>query len=127
MGRETARAGGVGGVKKLRSIAISATLVAALYAGLFMGVNGALNVGLFIVWSAFVLSLFCLSTTMQKSMAEKERPFPGWFSVSVDIAALAMLAWSGYMLSSAAWLAAMILVHGARSAGEKMIKEEGEA
>ena len=105
------------------SAVIDTLWLAALYYGLVHGVDGALNVGLFLAWLMFALSFGVFIPEAGEEIGEA----PVWAiarSVVFDIVAVALLAWHGWMITAAAVAWTTIIGFGAWSSSRK---EEAES
>lgn len=99
-------------MNRIFATTIEVIQVAGLYYGLAHGVEGALNIGLFLAWFAFALSFGALSSEVGKKIGE----IPTWAvakSLAFDCAAIALLAWHGWMLTAAAVTWAALITFGA--------------
>lgn len=96
-------------MKFIRYALLNGLMFGALYFGLVHNVEGALNLGLFMVWGCIVLAFlapFAIKAAIKLRKPE-EGPWdiasvPGWFDGLFDLTIVAMLAWHGY-----AWTAAL--------------------
>lgn len=98
--------------KALISTIVDVIWLACLWFGLFEGVDGALNVGLFISWLCFFSSLVLYN---KKSAREVMDAKPAWSiarSCAFDIAATLMLIWADWWITGIAVTWAAIMVSG---------------
>lgn len=105
-------------MKRLFSIVIDTVWVVCLYYGLVHGIEGALNVGLFLTWFMFIVSFGLFS----KEVAETAGEIPVWAiarSLIFDLAAIGMLAWHGWIITAAVATWACMIGFGAWASNRK--------
>ncbi len=88
-------------MKRIFSTTVDTIWIVALYYGLVHGVDGALNLGLFLTWFMFVVSFGSFIPDVNDKIGE----IPRWAiarSLIFDCAAIALLAWHGWMFTAAA-------------------------
>lgn len=91
--------------------------------GCIEGVQGAKNLLLFMVWFNFVVCWAILSDEVRKTIVEKGRTFPAWFTVTFDIAMTAALVWVGMWATGTAYALSALLQNGAYQKGETDAKK----
>jgi len=105
-------------MKRLVAIFIDTAWLAGLYFGLVHGIEGALNVGIFLTWFMFVVSF----GLFDKQVASETGNIPLWAisrSVAFDLAAIAMLVWHGWIITAIAATWACVIGFGAWSQQRK--------
>ncbi len=88
-------------MKHIFSAVMDTVWLVCLYFGLVHQVEGALNIGLFLVGVMFVFSFFLLSPDIEKAISKT----PAWAmarSVAFDLAALGLLLWHGWIWTAIA-------------------------
>jgi len=98
---------------KFLVVALDVIWLVCLWFGLFHGVNGALNIGLFMAWLMFVCSFFLIKEEVADDVMKKKRAWQIWRSTAFDVAGIAMLVWSGWWFTSVAVSWAAIVNAGA--------------
>lgn len=99
--------------KWVRAIAIDVVVLGLLYAGLFMGAEGAWNVFLVVFW--VVIPLSTLAFFSKEAMKGIEAR-PDWFlayHVATDLLMIAALAWMGHVWMAGLKAVSLILMEGA--------------
>lgn len=100
-------------MKTLYLILFNATMLCMLFLGLFMGIEGPRNIGLFMVWLVFMQSV--LVTCHVRSMCIKGTldpawPYvPRWSRAMLDICVICFLVWHGRWVSGAAYVAHVVM------------------
>ena len=101
-----------------------AILIPTLVAGLVYNVDGALNVGVFMIWFGAVLSPLLVNDTAARMYAEDPLRAPSAV-VAVTWAFIAgLLVWYGYMWTAVAGIVSAILVEASRKRGENLVGEK---
>lgn len=108
----------------VRYVVYAVMTIVCLWFGFVAGVNGALNVGLFLVWLQFVISLLNLSTEIRtKAIAQVARsrnplePIPLFFVLQLII--IGLLVWNG------AWITAIAALLRTLIGGTVLIEAHG--
>lgn len=91
---------------------VNAACAGLLYVGYFLGVEGAKNLFLFLVWLNLLTCLCMLNGDVQKSIREKGRSVPAWISVGYDVAMVAVMVWIGLWFTASAFTLAAFLHNG---------------
>jgi hypothetical protein len=94
--------------------------------GLMYGVEGALNLSLFIAWAISLLSLAFLSDEFQKKVFEEQpkSPVPAWIDTGFDLFIIGMFVWYGAIFTAIAYSIHLILVLGYRKNREEYFVEK---
>lgn len=95
-------------LRTLQALALHAATIVALYFGLVQGIDGAVNVGLFLVWAQFVIAMAGVSQ-YEKVKHLDVRHWPvQWLMWPFRLTTLALLVWYGHWLAGAACMLAII-------------------
>ena len=109
-------------MKVFKYFLINGAFAAALYFGLYVGIEGAQNIVLLISWAMIAMSPLAIFDPVIEAAAEKKyKPsIPEWVDVSLDVAIVIVLAWFGWM-----WTASFYFIHIFFMASFKMrVKEK---
>ncbi len=91
-----------------RSLLLLVVMLACFYAGLFGGVEGALNIAMFYVWAIALPYGFLVLVVVgnDRGMLAKVAKLPKWarWRGVLDLVGLGMLLWAGFIGTGAAWL-----------------------
>jgi hypothetical protein len=93
-------------LKHLKYLVLNSILALSLWFGLVEGIQGALNLGLFMSWLVFVLSLTLLSDDVVERGAKEGLWVPIWFDTLFDSFIVGLLAWH-----SCFWTAGVYFIH----------------
>lgn len=89
--------------------------MACLYLGTVKGVEGAANVALLYVWFSSVCALFVFSDDVVRSYQKRgPPPAPAWVDVPIDIVAIMLMAWHGWVWSATAYTLHVLLAQRLR-------------
>lgn len=93
-----------------------AGLLILLVAGLCYEVEGALRLGLFLIWASFFISWFCCNDKMLKaaSLPLKFSKISDQAILAYDLTVLGLLGWFGHFFAATAWTVQIIILWGAR-------------
>lgn len=80
-----------------------------LWVGIVDGIDGARNLGLFLVWAISILSITMLIPAVQEEISKKGRSIPRPINIMFDFAIACFLAWHGYIVTSIAYAIHIIL------------------
>jgi hypothetical protein len=108
-------------MRMIRWFLLNGAMLAALLLGFVGGVDGAKNVGLFIVWLCLPLSLVMQFKEVQIAMAKTGPPVPRWLEVLFDCAVIALLIWFGAWASGVAYTIHAALISAAYQESLKYI------
>lgn len=113
-------------MKALLWTLVNGAMIAALWFGLVEGIDGALNVGLVMVWFAIVTSLFMLSSEVTGKLIREHggRSVPDWLNWVSDIAVILILAWHGWLWTAGFFLFAAFIQQGALTQAKERIAKE---
>lgn len=101
-------------MNSIKSLAINCLIIALLWIGLVEGVDGARNLGLFVVWVSIVLSFFVLVfDDVRNELVKKGASVPRSISVPTDFFIIGILAWTGYAVTAAFFFFAWAIVYSA--------------
>ena len=85
--------------------------LACLWLGTVGKIDGAANVALLWVWIGFVSGFVALSDDAVRAyQAKGPPPAPDWIDVPLDVAAIVLMAWHGWMWSAAAYTVHVLLL-----------------
>jgi len=101
--------------RKINYIVTNSVFVAALYFGIYKGIDGAENIALFMAWFAIVISFFTFHDDLAKSMQEKGPSVPRYVDIGFDIIVASYLLWFDYTLTGSLYVVHTILICGAYS------------
>lgn len=90
-------------------VAINGAFGALLWFGLVEGVQGALNLGLFMAWVFVFVSLFVFTDSAQAEMAKKWRSVPRPIGVASDLAITGLLIWYGAWVTGAVYMIGFVI------------------
>ena len=78
----------------------------ALWFGLVYDIKGALNIGIFMVWFAFVVSLFTGSKKIKEALIKNKNypSVPMWLDVLFDMTIVILLIWFARWYSGTAYI-----------------------
>lgn len=108
-------------MRTLRWVLMNGLMLGGLVAGLVYGIDGARNVGLFMVWFCFVGSWGVFSEDLQKEVAKENKPpaVPPWIDGMLDSSVVVLLVWHSLWISAVAYtLHILFLAHLRRKVGE---------
>ena len=77
--------------------------------GFFGGSHGAVLVACFFAWVAAILSLCFLSAEFRSEYLDKARAVPPWLVIGLDLAAVIVFVFHGYVVTGAAFLLQVLL------------------
>lgn len=100
-------------------VAINGAFGAMLWFGLVEGVQGALNLGLFMAWVSVFVSLFVFTDSVQAEMAKKWRSVPMPIGVASDLAIIGLLIWYGAWVTGAAYMIGFVIHEAGWEAASK--------
>ena len=93
-----------------RWTAVNGAMVAGLWFGLVDGMKGPLNVGLFLVWTNFVVALSIMfGKNGSELYAARRRAVPSWVAEPVRFAVLFLLVWHAAWITASAWAFASVI------------------
>lgn len=107
-------------IKFMWYLILNGIVASLLWFGLVEGVQGAQNVGLFVIWVMSVMSLFFGIGDVAKAVAKKGFSAPYWFDVLFDLFIVGLLTWHDCYWSGAAYVVHMVMLAGLRSNVEKI-------
>lgn len=77
--------------------------------GFFGGSHGAVLVACFIAWVCAILSLAFCSEKFRRDYVRKVRAVPAWLVIAVDLAAVIIFVFHGYIVTGAAFMLQVLL------------------
>jgi hypothetical protein len=89
--------------KVLRWLLFNGLFAVILWFGIIGEIDGARRLGLFLVWTTFILSLFLCSEEVMSSVVSQGSSVPAWMDNSFDFAVLSFLIWHGFIWSGIAY------------------------
>jgi len=88
----------------MKSIVLDAVFAGLLIAGLYYGVDGAMNVISGVIVIAFLLSLSLFAESAKAQLKALGQPaLPHWFSAVFDMLVVVALWWHGYFMLGGMW------------------------
>ena len=100
-------------MRRLVALSINVAVAVLAYFGFIVGVEGAANVAMVMLWLAIVLSPFALS----KGVSDDLKSQPYWYKAVdtlYDVGMTAFLLWIGMMWTGVFYLIHLLLIAGAR-------------
>lgn len=101
-------------MRLFRWIIINLIFVISLYLGLFLGIEGAKNVALFMAWFSILASIFTLHEDVQeafrKVFKKSGRTTPKSLNIAFDVCVIGAFVWAGFIFTGAAYLVHFILI-----------------
>lgn len=115
-------------MKKMRWFAINGALAAAMWFGLYEGVQGALNVALFSTWVIGIVGLLSNSDRVVNasvdSLATRSMPKP--VDTARDLAIVAAFTWYGYWWTAVVFFLGVASMELARNKALKLRDERAK-
>jgi hypothetical protein len=99
----------------LSYLVLNVIVACLLWFGLVEGVQGAQNLGLFIVWVLAVMSVFFVTDDVAKAVAAKGFSAPYWFDLLFDLFIVGLLVWHSCYWSGSAYVFHMLMVVSLRT------------
>lgn len=97
--------------RMLQWTAWNAVTIACLWFGYREHIEGALNVGLFLVWVHAIVGLCYVAPSIKKVIRERGSVIPIWLQLlAVEIPILALLVWHGAWATGTAQLVHLVLL-----------------
>lgn len=93
-------------------IAVNGVMLGCLYLGLYEGISGAENIGMFLVWLAIIVSPFLHLEDCIKTLKERGRTVPQAVNIGFDIAVVGMLVWNGFIITGALYFVHLVITEG---------------
>jgi len=99
--------------QKIMFVVMNGLFYVALYFGIFEETPGAANIAVFYAWFTFIAWLFtyfavtCKNEDLKRKLSDLERAFPSWVIVGVDIIAVLVMIWDGWIITSTAYILGM--------------------
>jgi L-asparagine transporter-like permease len=113
-------------------LTLNGLLLAGLWFGFVYGIQGAQNIGMFLVWACIATSFIMLSKTVQYKHAEKniKGTIPTWINFPLNVCILIFLLWFNQIFVAIFWAIHMFLMVGfkevVKELKEKLKKEDLE-
>jgi hypothetical protein len=107
---------------------VDGVMAATLVAGLIFGIQGAMNIGLFIVWLLFLVSFLSRFPGVADAAAG-HKDYPGVYRVAeicFDVAIVLLLIWHGRWFSGTAYAMHMAMLYLFYSVVRKIRTEKAE-
>lgn len=101
--------------KQFNWLFFNGLFLAAIYYGLFEGINGAKNIAIFVAWLTFIISLSMLHDDVVKIIKKNGKYMPQWVDAIFDICVICSFLWFGYFITAIAYLISVLITHSARS------------
>ena len=102
-------------MKKLSiHILINAGFLAALYFGIYKGVDGAMNIALAVAWLHILTGVLSFSEPVREVLRKTKRSFPLWLDASFDFLVFLVFVWFAYPITAVLYIMASIMIEEAR-------------
>ena len=101
-------------------------MIAALWFGLVEGIDGALNIGILMVWFATLTSFFMLNEKVTDDLIKKQggRSVPDWVSWASGVTVVLILTWHGWLWTAGAFLLAAFVQQGALTQSRRRLDDQ---
>lgn len=112
---------------KIAWLSFNTCLATCLIGGFIYDIAGLRNVGLFIIWSIFAISLLTVLPDVREELikrqaqdTDKRTGFPPFIRNVVILAIIIFLVWFGALWTAMAYIAAVVILKGLKAAVQEL-------
>ena len=107
-------------MKTIKWLLFAAGQAALFYLAFIEGINGALNIVLFLVWGLFLLSFFVFNDEFVNTSQGRTPSVPRWLDVTTDLIFVGVLVWFGHVFTAMAYMIHILFL---QIGWDKILKE----
>lgn len=114
--------------KQIRFWVFNGCISFPLILGVVFGIQGAMNVGMFLVWILAFMSLigFAVLDEIVEDVAKKEADIPLSFAIGFDFLNIVLLAWSSHYITAVAACLILFFTYYSRTETDKIRAKNAE-